>query len=678
MAEAAWLCRTHPPCPAWAIGHAGHFHGACSMQKLGALVSRLLLVTAMAVLLFDAVVVGLHYQAYAIVVLLGITYRISRKRWSMSGAYGTAKFADLWDLFLGHMLCKRGLTLGRVGYASRPSRWQALRSLLSPRIPSEWAVKQFTAAWLGPRRAGDFIRIEDFVHLATFAPAGGGKSVSVLYPNLLSYEGNCVVVDPKGELFKLTHEHRKKQFGHTIVRLDPAMLYGPGDSFNVFDFIDPTRPDFIEVCRDIANMLVTRTGKEMDPHWTDSAENVICAIIAFICALEGDPAARNLTGARTQLTSRVNYTHALEVMQQQPGFYGVLEELGNSLQWHVDKELGSVMTHAQRFTNIFGAPLVAASTGSTTFDPKLLRSGRMTIYLITPADKMVTWASLQRLWLGSLIRIITRGVPTEKNPVLFLVDECAHIGKMQALEDAITLLRGAGIRLWLFFQSLEQVNKCFGDNAGTVLDNLATQQYFSITSLPTAKAVSERMGDETVVVRTDGDNRGHSSPVGGDGKSPGSRNSGSNTSFSEAARKLLKPEEILTLSKDVAIVFHQNNPVVLCTKVKHYADPAFRRRGILRRRWGTGRSPGMGMGGMVLGLAALALAYAVTMLVDSMPVPVRRPRAAATADGDAEGGAMPVNAPYGAGMSRPVPAPSNHWGRHSLPYGQRSRSGFSQ
>jgi type IV secretion system protein VirD4 len=43
---------------------------------------------------------------------------------------------------------------------------------------------------------------------------------------------------------------------------------------------------------------------------------------------------------------------------------------------------------------------------------------------------------------------------------------------MQALEDAVTLMRGMGIRLWLFFQSREQLKKCFGDNAGTVLDNL--------------------------------------------------------------------------------------------------------------------------------------------------------------------------------------------------------------
>src|SRR5207248_4934970 len=140
---------------------------------------------------------------------------------------------------------------------------------------------------------------------------------------------------------------------------------------------------------------------------------------------------------------------------------------------------------------------------------------RMTVYIVIPPDKLVVWAGLMRLWLGSLLRIITRGVPTEKNPVLFMVDECAHIGQMQALEDAVTLMRGMGIRMWLFFQSIEQLKKCFGDNAGTVLDNLATQQYMSITSYETAEAMSKRIGDETVVIRTEGDNRGTSTSIGG-------------------------------------------------------------------------------------------------------------------------------------------------------------------
>ena len=266
---------------------------------------------------------------YGVIALMGVTYRITRRRFQVSAAYGSARVAGLGDLLRGRLLADRGLILGRVGHAARPSKGEALRWLLSPRVPSEWAVRVCSAAFGSRRQAGDLLRINDFVHLATFAPAGGGKSVSVLYPNLLSYAGNCVVVDPKGELYKLTHKHRRKQFGHTIVRLDPARLFGPnGDTFNPLDWIDPKRPEFIDVCRDVANMIVTRTGKEIDPYWTDAAENVICAFIAYICALEGNPAARNLRGVRAQIANRESYTNALATMRQTEGFYGVVEELG--------------------------------------------------------------------------------------------------------------------------------------------------------------------------------------------------------------------------------------------------------------------------------------------------------------------------------------------------------------
>ena len=117
-------------------------------------------------------------------------------------------------------------------------------------------------------------------------------------------------------------------------------------------------------------------------------------------------------------------------------------------------------------------------------------------------------------------------MPTEKNPVLFLVDEAAHIGKMQALEDAVTLMRGMGIRLWLFFQSIEQLKKCFGDNAGTVLDNLATQQYFSINLItkppkrcPSGSAKQPSSSAPRATIRA-------SRPIGGDSKNPPTRTSG--------------------------------------------------------------------------------------------------------------------------------------------------------
>jgi type IV secretion system protein VirD4 len=600
------------------------------MKRLQALVCRTGLILALGIMTVDAVVIGIMYPVVALIAAIGLAVRRMRRGWQPSDAYGTARFAGWGDLMRGRLLSDSGVILGRLGLTAPPPRLQAVRSLLSPSKPPEQACRQFVAAFGGSRQARDgFIRTNDFVHLATFSPAGGGKSVSTLVPNLLSYAGNCVVVDPKGELYKLTAKHRRKKFGHRIVRLDAAGLCGPGsDKLNPYDWIDPQAKDFIDRCRDLANMLVVRTGKEQDPHWNDSAENIIAAFTAYVCACEGNPAFRNLRGMRALLASRDNYTSALENMRTITGFGGVLEQLGQSLTWHVDKELGSVMSSAQRHTNIFDSPLVADCTGGSSFDPAELRTGRMTVYLVTPADKLAVWAGLQRLWLGTLIRIITRGVPTEKNPVLFMVDEAAHIGHMQALEDAVTLMRGMGIRLWLFFQSIDQLNKCFGERASTVLDNIATQQYFGINSYETAEAISKRIGEQTIAVTTAGDNSGTSftSSGGAGGKSPPQHgsNSGTSSTVSETSRRLLKEEEILTLGDNVALVFHKNYPVILAERIKYYSDKAFRKRPILRS-WGTGRTQGLGLAGVVLPLAALLLSGLLTAFVASLPAPGHGP-----------------------------------------------------
>ena len=60
--------------------------------------------------------------------------------------------------------------------------------MFSDSMPPESGVFLFLSAFGGSRWVSDhMIRIRDFVHLATFAPTGRGKGVSVLIPNLLSY-----------------------------------------------------------------------------------------------------------------------------------------------------------------------------------------------------------------------------------------------------------------------------------------------------------------------------------------------------------------------------------------------------------------------------------------------------------------------------------------------------------
>jgi type IV secretion system protein VirD4 len=226
---------------------------------------------------------------YLAMLVIGVSvWRRSRVWRGSAGAFGTARFSSIRDLarywMLGH---DDGLILGEAGLCARPRLRQAIFGLLTPSVDSATACRLFFAALWGGR-ARQLIRVRNHVHLLTVAPAGAGKSVAALVPNLRSFRGSAVVVDPKGELFKLTASTRKNDFNHHIIRLDPTGLMGSAessDAFNPFDFVNEDAPDFIDECRAVAQMIVLEKGTEPEPHWNDRATDILTTTIAFVCAV---------------------------------------------------------------------------------------------------------------------------------------------------------------------------------------------------------------------------------------------------------------------------------------------------------------------------------------------------------------------------------------------------------
>jgi type IV secretion system protein VirD4 len=585
--------------------------------KLLAFLSRLVFIVACGVFALGGILIGVRFPFVALALALWTAWRRMRRGYGSGWSHGQARTASMQEAERGGLLADHGLILGRC-LPDIPSKWTAVRALLSLRVSSDTACRMFLAAFFSKKwLAGRMIRVRTHVHLATFGPAGAGKGVAVLVPNLRSYRGNCVVTDPKGELFKLTARHRHKRFGHRIIRLDPFGVCGPGsDTLNPFDFIDARADDFLDACRDLANMLVVRNGQEQDPHWNDSAELNLTAFTAFTCGFEPNPKLRNLQTVRIIASSRQRFAKAVEIMQQVDACQGVIQRLGGLLTWFTGEELGSVLTTFQRHTAFLDSPAIARSTASSSFNPRILRNGKATVYLILPPDRLASLAPLQRMWIGTIMRVITRGQPTEKNPVLWLLDEMAHIGHMRAIEDAATLMRGMGMRLWFFFQSLDQLKACFGEHAPTVLDNIGTQQYFGINSYTTADEISKRIGDTTIGIRSTNDTSSDSHSTGGTGpnSSGGSRSTSRSVTSSDIARRLLKPEEVLTLPDDVALIFHKNLPVVVARLIKYYNAPEF--------RWGrSGKQRPLGLAACVMAAITLAAGYIFTSIAVSLPPP---------------------------------------------------------
>jgi type IV secretion system protein VirD4 len=585
--------------------------------KLLAFLSRLVFIVACGVFALGGILIGVRFPSVALALAVWTAWRRMRRGYGSGWSHGQATTANMQVTERGGLLDDHGLILGRC-LPDIPSKWTAVRALLSLRVSSDTACRMFLAAFFSRKwLAGRMIRLASHVHLLTCAPAGAGKGTAVLVPTLRSYRGNCVVTDPKGELFMLTSQFRRKRFGHRIIRIDPFGVCGPGsDTLNPFDFIDAKADDFLDACRDLANMLVVRTGEEKDPIWNDSAELNLTGFTAFTCGFEPNPKLRNLQTVRVIASSRQRYAKAVEIMQQVDACQGVIQRLGGLLTWFTGEELGSVLTTFQRHTAFLDSPAIARNTASSSFDPRILRTGKATVYLILPAERLASLAPLQRMWIGTIMRVITRGKPTEKGPVLWLLDEMAHIGHMRAIEDAVTLMRGMGMRLWFFFQSLDQLKACFGEHAPTVLDNIGTQQYFGINSYATADEISKRIGDTTIGIRSTNDTSSDSHSTGGTGpnSSGGSRSTSRSVTSSDIARRLFKPEEVLTLPDDVALIFHKNLPVVVARLIKYYNAPEF--------RWGrSGKQRPLGLAACVMAAITLAAGYIFISIAASLSLP---------------------------------------------------------
>lgn len=575
-----------------------------------ALVVRWVLMLAVAVVAVNLLAVLFHFPACFGVLAIVTAWRRMRDR-SLSGdAYGSARLATLSELWRHGLLGDGGLILGSCGYMGRPTWRQGVRSLFS-RLPSPLACRLFLAAFFGRAWHGMLIRARDAIMVGLFASTGAGKGTSYLIPALLSMRGSAVTLDPQGSIFEATAGHRRKRFGHNIVRLDTSGICGPsGDGLNPLEYIDAKSPDCLDQCRDLASLIVVRTGHEHDPHWNDSAERVLTVFIYFVAVAETNPDRRNLLAVRSIVASMDIYQASLNVMRQMGG---MLKTQADSLKSLTDRELGSVLSTVQRHTAWMDSPTVAASLRKSTFNPLELRKNRTTVYLIQSPDRLVTMAGHLRVMIGTMLRVLTRGKASEKNPVWWFIDETAALGRMQLLEDAVTTMRGYGIRLFLVFQSPGQLQKVYGENAGTILDNLGTQIYFAMRSPETGEHISKAIGDMTVDIVTGSDQRGSSWSTGpGTQPQPGSANSSTSVSYSQVARRLFKPEEVRTLPAEMALVFHKNLPVIAAKRVNYYESPLF--RSPLTGRTRSGEARGLGLAGA----AAACLCLLAALLFSGM------------------------------------------------------------
>lgn len=370
---------------------------------------------------------------------------------------------------------------------------------LAPEIVQEsdhWRYE--TGKILLGKIGANLIGVRDDRHLVTIAGSRAGKGVSAIIPNLLTYTGSVLCIDPKGENASIT-ARRRKELGQTVYVLDPFKTSGlPSSSFNPLSIIDTDSETCVDDAALIADGIIIQEGGNAK-HWTSGARNLLRGILLYLKAHEATEQ-QTLIRMRELLTaSGAEQADFLKKMMASKACYGVIARTANALVQKDSREMSGIISTAIEQTDFLDSPAMRDVLTETDFELSSLKREKISVFLCLPAGRMATHNRWLRIMINLVIESMERySAPPEGEPVLVIMDEFPILGHMEAVEKAAGLIAGYGVRLWTIIQDLSQLVKHYEKSWETFLGNAGVVQLFGNTDLTTLKYASERIGQATV------------------------------------------------------------------------------------------------------------------------------------------------------------------------------------
>lgn len=480
----------------------------------------------------------------------------------------------LWHWFVFWPMTITGWIIGASDWSNRTGIKLWGRSAGDSHGSARFATRKERAAFEGgdglligrDLDTGKLLRYDGPAHLLTLAPTRAGKGVGTVIPNLLLAERSVLVIDPKGENAKIAGEARKR-FGAVHI-LDPFGVTGmPASAYNPLGRLDAESPDLGEDAASLSEALVMDPpGQQSEAHWNEEAKALLAGLIMFAVAHE-DADRKTLATVREYLTLPPEKFRALlELMQDTDAAGGLIARAANRFLGKSDREAASVMSSAQRHTHFLDSPRIVAATARSDFQFSALRHDLTSIFLVLPPNRLDAYSRWLRLLVAQALQDIARdaeaaqaGSQRLKQPALFLLDEFAALGRLEAVERAMGLMAGYGLQLWPILQDMSQLKDLYGARANTFVANAGVLQCFGVNDFETAKWLSQMIGRETTGYQTES-------------HKPGDAPS---TSYNVTARDLMTPDEIMQIPPHVQLLRVQGKPVIIARKLRYFADREF-------------------------------------------------------------------------------------------------------
>lgn len=426
-------------------------------------------------------------------------------------------------------------------------------------------------------------------HVGVFAPSRAGKGNAVIIPTLLSYQGNVFVLDLKLENYHFSSGYRKSM-GQAIFKIDFTCTDGSAACFNPLLEVRKGIHEIKDI-QNIVDMIADPDGKGRSDHWTETANDLMVAVILHVLYAEAD---KSLTGIRNfmspiGLSEKALFERMLNTVHDPEGLYGwkhpqsgeptcthpVVAASARDMLVRVEGEQTGITSTLKRFLKLYRDPIIAKNTSSSDFrladllDPQK----RISLYMNMPPPDNKRLRPLLRLFLHQMLSKLTETwVPTEKRshtvaPMLLIMDEFPQLGYLKSFESALAYTAGYGLRTLVICQDLSQVYEAYGKNE-SITSNCEVVVMYATNKLETAKHFSQMLGEETII----------KDQISYSGQRTSLTLNHINTSEHAYKRPLLTPDELRRLPFDESIVFKTGHRPIRGKKVMYFQDPVFDER----------------------------------------------------------------------------------------------------
>ncbi|MCX2864945.1 type IV secretory system conjugative DNA transfer family protein [Paucibacter sp. PLA-PC-4] len=428
------------------------------------------------------------------------------------------------------------------------------------------------------RHRGRFLSLQGQLSVMLCAPTRSGKGVGVVIPNLLNWPDSVVVLDIKGENYKITAGYRRA-CGQPVYAFSPFDDDARSHRWNPMTAVRTSELHRVGDLLNIGHIFYPNDGRgtSSESFFNDQARNLFLGLGLLLLETPDLPRSIGEMLRQSSGNGRSLREHLADLMAQRRKLDKPLsDECADALQRllsNSDNTMSSIVATFVAPLTIFADAVVDAATSANDFHLQHLRQSRMSVYVRIPPHRLASARPLMTLFFSQLVSLNTQHLPehdpTLRYQCLLINDEFTAMGRVSAITDSAAFLAGYNLRLLTVIQAMSQLDAVYGEKeARTFATNHGLQIMFAPREQRDANEYSEMLGCFTEQATS----RGRSRSFSGQGSTTVSRND------SDQRRALLLPQEFKELGSERMVLVMEGCKPILGEKIRYYRDQAFGQR----------------------------------------------------------------------------------------------------